>query len=93
MLRRCLRALERRAADGDHESLVQLVALQGDLQDSITAAGASLHAYGVTYTDLAELLGVTRQAARQRFLKGTPTHDHQPGHHPPDTVTPPPPDR
>lgn len=68
MLRRMMRALVRRAGEGDDRSLVELVALQAELQEAITQAGARLYARGdMSYTDIAGELGVSRQAARQRF--------------------------
>lgn len=66
-VRRFLRALARRAEEGDVEGLRELVALQDTLRDAITAAGRGLHDAGFSYTYIAAETGVTRQAARQRF--------------------------
>jgi hypothetical protein len=69
MLRRMMRALVRRAGEGDDRALVELVALQAELAAAITDAGAALYVRGdMSYTDIAGELGVSRQAARQRFL-------------------------
>lgn len=73
-VRRMLRALVRRAGEGDTEALVELHRLEVAASEATTSAGAALHASGhYSYTDLAKELGVSRQAARQRFL---PNHDH-----------------
>ena len=69
MLRRMMRALVKRAGEGDDRALVELVALQAELAAAITDAGAALYARGdMSYTDIAGELGISRQAARQRFL-------------------------
>lgn len=72
MARRGMKALVRRAGAGDIEALRELVQLQAPLQDAITAAGRALHdgEYAYSYTLLAAELGVSRQAARQRFTRG-----------------------
>lgn len=71
MARRGMRALVNRAAEGDTLALSELVELQAVLQDAITTAGQVLHAgHGYSYTLLAAELGVSRQAARQRFTRG-----------------------
>jgi hypothetical protein len=70
MTRRGLRALVNRAAEGDTFALTELVGLQSVLQEAITTAGQVLHAgHGYSYTALAADLGVSRQAARQRFVQ------------------------
>lgn len=67
--RRFINALVRRAAEGDTEALEGLVALQPVLQAAITEAGQRMHAEsGFSYTYLADVLGITRQGARQRFV-------------------------
>lgn len=69
MMRRMMRALVRRAGEGEDRALVELVAMQAELQLAITNAGAALYARGdMSWTDIAAELGVSRQAARQRFL-------------------------
>lgn len=68
MVRRVLRnGLGRRAAEGDVQALQELVALQATLQEAITEAGRAMHDRGYSYTYLGAELGITRQAARQRF--------------------------
>lgn len=66
--KRFMRALVKRAAEGDTEALEGLVGLQAVLQEAITDAGRVLHDdAGYSYTDLARVLGISRQGARQRF--------------------------
>lgn len=66
--RRMIRALVRRAGTGDTEALRELVETQAMLSQAIIDAGAAAYATGhYSYTDLAGELGISRQAARQRF--------------------------
>lgn len=68
MARRVIRnGLVKRAAEGDVQALQELVALQSVLQEAITEAGQAMHRRGYSYTYLGAELGITRQAARQRF--------------------------
>jgi hypothetical protein len=67
MARRVVKALRRRAEDGDTEALEQLLQLADVVDAEIKAAGAGLHAFGYSYTELANVAGFTRQAARARF--------------------------
>lgn len=65
---RMIRGLVKRAGTGDQEALYHLVQLQMQISDAITEAGARMHVQAeYSYTTLAGELGVTRQAARQRF--------------------------
>jgi hypothetical protein len=67
MAGRVLRALVRRAADGDTEALEQLLILERQLAQAIKDAGAGLHRFGYSFTELAGVAGISRQAARERF--------------------------
>jgi hypothetical protein len=70
--RRMIRALVRRAGAGDTEALRELVETQRMIGEAIVDAGAAAYATGhYSYTDLAQELGITRQAARQRFASIT----------------------
>lgn len=66
-------ALVRRAGTGDHFALVELHELQQMLQAAVIDAGAALYLVGgepgavLSWTDIAGELGISRQAARQRF--------------------------
>lgn len=66
MMRRMLRSLVTRASEGDTEALEELAKLEPATRDALTTAGAALHAHH-SYAELGEVLGVTRQAAQQRF--------------------------
>lgn len=66
--RRMVRALVKRAEEGDTEAIEQLVETQHEVTQSITAAGRALHQVaGYSYTELGQVLGTSRQAARERF--------------------------
>lgn len=66
-IRRMFRALERRAQDGDLEALEALASLRSSLRDSTERAGLSASKHGYSFTEIGTALGITRQAARQRF--------------------------
>lgn len=69
--RRMVRAYGRRVADGDVEALPALVALVDELEAAAQSAVNGLRDnYGYSWTEIAARLGVTRQAARQRWMKG-----------------------
>ena len=66
--RRMVRALVKRAEEGDTEAIEQLVETQHEVTQSITTAGRALHEVaGYSYTELGRVLGTSRQAARERF--------------------------
>lgn len=66
-VRRILRAMGRRAATGDLESLAALRALRVEL-DAITAdAAAAANAAGFSWTEIGRELGITRQSAHERY--------------------------
>ncbi len=75
--RRVLAAHARRIATGDIEELSSLTALAGDIDTALRTAVIGLRAAGYSWADLAAHLGVTRQAAQQRFIPSDPS--------PPDT--------
>jgi len=66
---RILRAAARRVADGDVEGLTALVALRCELDEVIADAVAGLRSppWCYSWTDVARVLGTTRQAAQQRY--------------------------
>lgn len=66
---RIARSMVRRAADGDLDALSALVAMSAALDDAARQAGAALHEEPLAYswTEIADHLGISRQAARQRF--------------------------
>ncbi len=65
--RRIIRAAGRRIAAGDVEALPDLAALSADLDAAITTAVTGLRAAGYSWGEIASRLGVTRQAAHQRW--------------------------
>lgn len=65
---RMLRGLVTRAADGDTEAIEQLARIE-QLAPAATALGGRMaHSWGYSFTELGAVLGVSRQAARQRAL-------------------------
>jgi hypothetical protein len=70
MVRRMVRALVRRAAEGDWEAIEQLAMLEREVPTATSCAlgmmnaGSSGNAY--SFTELGAVLGTSRQAARQR---------------------------
>ncbi len=65
--RRILRAYSRRIAVGDVESLAHLISLADDINDAIQQAVNGLRAVGYSWAEIGTRLGVTRQAAQQRW--------------------------
>jgi hypothetical protein len=65
--RRILRAYSRRVAQGDVEALTHLVGLSGDVDAAIHAAVIGLRSFGYSWSEIADRLGITRQAAHQRW--------------------------
>jgi len=65
--RRIIRAAGRRIASGDVDALPDLAALSADLDAAITDAVSGLRAVGYSWGEIASRLGVTRQAAHQRW--------------------------
>jgi hypothetical protein len=65
--RRILRAYSRRIATGDVESLTHLINLAADINDAIQQAVNGLRATGYSWTEIGARIGVTRQAAQQRW--------------------------
>ncbi|MEO3785050.1 hypothetical protein ABGB12_17095 [Actinocorallia sp. B10E7] len=66
-LRRIIRAYGRRIASGDIEALTDLAALSAELDHATAQAVIGLRAYGYSWAEIARTLGVTRQAAHQRW--------------------------
>jgi hypothetical protein len=72
--RRVIRAQGRRIAAGDIEELAYLFGLQREMHHAIDTAIAGLRDQGYSWADIALRLGITRQAAHQRWahLDGAP---------------------
>lgn len=68
MLSRLLRGMERRVSDGDPEDLALLSSLALEVNALLTQAVKRQHeAHEVSWSRIADVLGVTKQAAQQRF--------------------------
>ena len=65
--RRVLRACARRVADGDVEALTLMLGLSGDVDDAIARAVTGLKESGYSWAEIGSRLGITRQAAQQRW--------------------------
>lgn len=68
MTRRMVRALVRRAGEGDWQALEQLAELETATREAIGQALVLMHDTGARYSwsELGDVLGVSRQAAEQR---------------------------
>jgi hypothetical protein len=65
--RRILRAYARRIAAGDVEALRSLVNLSSDVDAATRMAVRGLRGFGYSWAEIADRLGVTRQAAQSRW--------------------------
>ena len=66
-VRRILRAYSRRVADGDVEALVLLVGLAEEIDTAMAEAVKTLGAHGYSWAEIGARLGISRQAAQQRW--------------------------
>jgi hypothetical protein len=69
--RRILRAYGRRVTSGDVEALRSLTALAPEVDIATPGAGTGLNRFGYSWSEIADRLGVSRQAAQMRY--GTAT--------------------
>ena len=65
--RRILAAYARRIATGDIEALTLMTGLAADIDTAIGHAVTGLRAYGYSWAEIGSRLGITRQAAQQRW--------------------------
>ena len=65
--RRILRAYARRVADGDVEALAAMTGLAQEIDAAIGQAVTGLRAFGYSWAEIGCRLGITRQAAQQRW--------------------------
>src|SRR5215475_12519227 len=72
--RRVVKAYARRVADGDIAALRELVVFVTDVDDATRVAVAGLRRWGYSWFDIATQVGMSKQAAQQRW--GTPTERH-----------------
>ena len=66
-VRRVLRAYSRRVGDGDVEALVLLVGLAEEIDTAMAEAVMGLGARGYSWAEIGARLGISRQAAQQRW--------------------------
>jgi hypothetical protein len=68
---RTIRAAGRRIANGDIEGLPDLIALHDEVDAALAVAVTGLRStYGYSWAEIASRLGITRQAAQQRWGTG-----------------------
>lgn len=65
--KRIIRAHGRRVATGDVEGLRDLLSLSEAVDEAVAEATRGLRGHGYSWTDIAQRIGLTRQAARQRL--------------------------
>ncbi len=65
--RRVLRAYARRVATGDVEALTLMTDLADEIDAAISQAVTGLRAFGYSWAEIGSRLGITRQAAQQRW--------------------------
>jgi hypothetical protein len=65
--RRILRAYARRVADGDVEALIAMTGLAAEIDAAIGQAVMGLRGFGYSWAEIGSRLGITRQAAQQRW--------------------------
>jgi hypothetical protein len=65
--RRILRAYARRVADGDVEALIAMTGLAAEIDTAIGQAVTGLRRFGYSWAEIGSRLGITRQAAQQRW--------------------------
>ena len=65
--RRVLRAYARRVATGDVEALTLMLGLSAEIDDAIAQAVTGLRGSGYSWAEIGSRLGITRQAAQQRW--------------------------
>ncbi len=66
-LRRVIRAYSRRVAAGDIEAIADMAATADQMDTAIRDAITGLRAIGYSWADVGLRLGITRQAAQQRW--------------------------
>jgi hypothetical protein len=66
-VRRAVAAYARRVASGDVEALRDLVGLSDHLDTALVDAVKGLRAFGYSWSEIGTRLGISRQAAQQRW--------------------------
>jgi hypothetical protein len=75
-LRRVIRAYSRRVAAGDIEAIADMAAVADEVAVAMHHAIYGLRSIGYSWADVALRLGITRQAAQQRW--GSPSREPGP---------------
>jgi hypothetical protein len=70
--RRIIRAYGKRVANGDIEALPELIELAASLDEATTDAVKGLRAFGYSWNEIAARVGMSRQAAQQRWGRSIP---------------------
>jgi hypothetical protein len=65
--RRVLRAYARRIATGDIDALTAMTDLSAEIDTAIGQAVTGLRSFGYSWAEIGSRLGITRQAAQQRW--------------------------
>ena len=78
-VRRVLRAYARRVGDGDVEALVLMANLADEIDTAIAEAVKGLRGCGYSWAEIGARLGITRQAAQQRWGANSSLHDNRAG--------------
>jgi hypothetical protein len=69
-VRRVIAAYSRRVAAGDIDAISDMISVAAELDEAISQAVTGLRAAGFSWAGIAARLGVTRQAAQQRWGRG-----------------------
>lgn len=69
MVRRIVRAYGRRIANSDPDDLALILAVRAELDEAIDNAVQGMRASGFSWAEIAAPLGMSRQAAQQRWGK------------------------
>jgi hypothetical protein len=70
--RRIIRAYGKRVAEGDVDALPELIQLSASVDEAITNAVKGLRAFGYSWADIGDRVGMSRQAAQQRWGRSIP---------------------
>jgi len=66
-VRRSLRAYGRRVGEGDVEALALMPGLADEIETAVAEAVKGLRTCGYSWAEIGSRLGITRQAAQQRW--------------------------
>jgi hypothetical protein len=69
--RRVLRAYGRRIADGDIDAVIELKDLLNETEAILGRSVIGLHSLGYSWAEIGKRLGVTRQAAHERWSEAS----------------------